>query len=36
VRKTCDAVTVPALELTHFEAGTPPERRFRLVTPAPR
>jgi SAM-dependent methyltransferase len=36
VRKTCDAVTVPALELTHFEAGTPPERRFRLVTPAQR
>jgi len=31
VRKTCDAVTVPALELTHFQAGTPPERRFRLV-----
>jgi hypothetical protein len=36
VRKVCDAVTVPALEVVHFEAGTPPERRFRLVSPAPR
>jgi hypothetical protein len=28
VRKVCDAVKVPALQPTHFEAGTPPERRF--------
>ena len=34
VRKTCDAVTVPQLELVHFEAGTPPERRFRLLSSA--
>ena len=30
VRKTCEAVTVPPLELVRFQAGTPPERRFRL------
>ena len=30
IRKTCDAVAVPALTPVHFEAGTPPERRFRL------
>lgn len=29
IRKTCDAVSVPPLELTHFESGTPPERHFR-------
>jgi hypothetical protein len=34
IRKTCDGVKVPPLELAHFEAGTPPERRFRLSTPA--
>jgi hypothetical protein len=28
VRKVCDGVSVPALLPTHFEAGTPPERRF--------
>ncbi|MES2562463.1 MAG: hypothetical protein V4637_07000 [Pseudomonadota bacterium] len=28
VRKVCDGVKVPALQPTHFEAGTPPERRF--------
>ena len=33
VRKVCDGVNVPPLELVHFEAGTPPERGFRLVTP---
>ena len=33
VRKVCDAVTVLRLELVHFEAGTPPERRFRLSDP---
>ena len=30
VRKTCDDVAVPALAPIHFEAGTPPERRFLL------
>ena len=33
VRKTCNNVSVPALVPTHFEAGTPPERRFRADTP---
>ncbi|HYC46868.1 MAG TPA: hypothetical protein VED01_15440 [Burkholderiales bacterium] len=28
VRKVCDKVTIPDLALEHFEAGTPPERRF--------
>ena len=31
IRKVCERVTVPALELVHFEAGTPPERRFKTV-----
>lgn len=35
VRKTCDQVKVPALETIHFEAGTPPERRFRLIDDPP-
>ena len=30
VKKTCGEVTVPPLELVHYQAGTPPERRFRL------
>jgi len=30
VRKVCDDITVPPLSLVHFEAGTPPERRYRL------
>lgn len=30
VRKVCNEFTVPALELLHYQAGTPPERRFRL------
>ena len=33
IRKTCDNVRVPTLLPIHFEAGTPPERRFRLVSP---
>lgn len=33
VRKVCDAVQVPPLTLVHFEAGTPPQRRFRLQGP---
>jgi hypothetical protein len=28
IRKVCEQVSVPALRLVHFEAGTPPERRF--------
>lgn len=35
VHKTCNEVNVPKLERVHFQAGTPPERGFRLVTPAP-
>jgi hypothetical protein len=38
VQKICDKVTVPALSLVHYEAGTPPERRFQsgnLATAAP-
>ena len=34
VRKVCGDVSVPHLELVGFEAGTPPERRFRLRSPA--
>lgn len=30
IRKTCNEVTVPALAPIHYEAGTPPERRFQL------
>lgn len=35
IRKICTNVTVPALVLEHFESGTPPERRFRLVDNPP-
>jgi hypothetical protein len=31
IHKTCNDVAVPPLVSTHFEAGTPPERRFRLT-----
>ena len=34
VRKVCDAVKVPALSPVHYEAGTPPERRYQVKTPA--
>lgn len=34
VKKVCDSTAVPALESTHFVAGTPPARQFRLVEPA--
>jgi hypothetical protein len=34
VKKTCGEVVVPRLELVHYQAGTPPERRFRLHDPA--
>ena len=30
IRKICDEVAVPALTPVHYQAGTPPERRFRL------
>ena len=30
VKKTCDAVSVPKLISTHYEAGTPPERKYLL------
>ena len=30
VRKTCNDVKVPALATVHYQAGTPPERRFQL------
>lgn len=35
IRKICEKVTVPALVPVHFEAGTPPERRFQLKAPLP-
>jgi hypothetical protein len=36
MRKVCEQVSVPPLELVHFEAGTPPERRFRALAEASR
>ena len=30
IQKVCNDVTVPALATQHYQAGTPPERRFRL------
>ena len=30
VRKICDGVSVPRLQLVQYEAGTPPQRRFQL------
>lgn len=35
IQKVCNNVVVPALVPVHYEAGTPPERRYRLVTPSP-
>lgn len=35
VLKVCNSVTVPALELLHYQAGTPPQRRFQLKDPSP-
>jgi len=35
VRKTCNDVAVPALATIHYQAGTPPERRFQLTSPSP-
>lgn len=34
IRKVCNDVRVPALTPVHFQAGTPPERRFQLSSPA--
>jgi hypothetical protein len=34
IRKTCDDVSVPALKPVHYEAGTPPERGYRLGSSA--
>jgi len=34
MRKVCNNVEVPPVELTHYEAGTPPERGYRKL-PAP-
>ena len=33
IRKVCDDVKVPALAPVHYQAGTPPERRYRLSDP---
>lgn len=33
VRKVCENVNVPKLELVSYQAGTPPERGFRISTP---
>jgi SAM-dependent methyltransferase len=35
ITKVCDNVNVPALETVHYQAGTPPERRFKLREEAP-
>lgn len=33
IQKVCDGVKVPALKAVHFQAGTPPARRFQLGAP---
>jgi hypothetical protein len=33
VRKVCEAVSVPALETVDFQAGTPPQRGYRVAAP---
>ena len=35
IRKTCDKVAVPSLDPVHYQAGTPPERGYRLASPLP-
>jgi hypothetical protein len=35
IRKVCNDVAVPALATVHYQAGTPPERRFQLTNPSP-
>ena len=34
IRKVCEDIEVPALVPLHYEAGTPPERRFQLKEPS--
>lgn len=34
VKKTCDAVSVPKLVSTQYEAGTPPERKYVITSPS--
>lgn len=34
IRKVCNGVSVPALDLVQYKAGTPPQRRYRFGTPA--
>jgi hypothetical protein len=34
IQKVCNDVVVPTLRPIHFQAGTPPERGFRLASPA--
>ncbi len=31
IHKSCNRIEVPALVKTHFEAGTPPDRRYRIA-----
>jgi hypothetical protein len=33
IRKVCSGISVPQLVPIHFEAGTPPERRYQLKSP---
>jgi hypothetical protein len=35
IHKVCSNVVVPALVQVHYEAGTPPERGYRLANPLP-
>jgi len=35
IQKVCNSFAVPALVPLHFEAGTPPIRRFQLKAPSP-
>jgi SAM-dependent methyltransferase len=35
IHKVCNSVTVPALVSLHYQAGTPPRRRFQLRNPSP-
>lgn len=35
IHKECENVTVPELATVHYQAGTPPERRFQLRSPLP-
>ena len=35
VQKVCEQTAVPALLPVHYQAGTPPERGYRLVVDTP-